>query len=319
MVKINAGMNEINSAEKAIDLHRIDMNLLLAFDVLMKTRNVTEASKKLFVSQSAMSHTLKRLRELFDDPLLVSASGVMQPTPRALALEPELRDCLANLEKILNPQSVFDPGLASNCFTLGSTDYVEYVFLPPLIEKISRLAPNVNIRLKRFDLGNIERHLAQGDIDIAISLKGRGKGRSTVSRSLIDEKPVALVRVDHPEIKEGLTLEQYINAGHIVIDSMEVSDIIDHRLMELGLERRIQLRAPNFLSAPIILAETDMVASLPRHIAERFIKGGRLKILPLPVELEHFELRMFWHQLQDKDPAQQWFRAQIQRVADGLL
>lgn len=302
-----------------IELHRVDLNLLVAFDVLMREKNVTNAAKQLFVSQSAMSYTLKRLRALFDDPLLIPTRYGMQATPRALDLEPAVHECLKTIQLALTPQLEFTPAESHHRFVLGSTDYTEYVFLPPLMSHLAQVAPGVDICLRRFELSEAESHLENGDIDLAIRFRGEAISKHINIYALADEMPVVLLRRDHKTVTDTLDIEQYATLAHIAIDSMELTEDIDRKLAEVGLNRRVQLQAPNFLSAPVILAESDMIATMPRFIAERFIRGGRLKIMSLPVELGSFPLKMFWHQLKERDPAQQWFREQIKKIASSLV
>ncbi len=301
-----------------MDLRRFDLNLLISFDILMKERNVTRAAKRLFISQSAMSHNLRKLRSQLDDPLLVPTSGGMRPTQRSLELEGPIREMLMNIQWNLNPPVQFEPLSSKQCFVMGSTDYVEYVFLPPLLRHLKRVAPGVNIHLKRTDINATEEELERGTIDLAIQRVGQQFSSGVQQTQLLQESTVALLRADHPSVREELTMADYIQLPHIVVDSLQVLEKIQDALGQLSKAMRIQLHAPNFLSAPIILSESDMIATLPRLIAERFIMGGRLKILSLPFELETFDMQMCCHRLLEADSAQCWFREQITEVAAQL-
>ncbi len=302
-----------------MDLRRFDLNLLLAFDALMRERNVSKAAKRLFVSQSAMSHSLRRLREGLGDALLVPTKGGMQATPRAMELEPRVRGLLLDIEYTLSTPIAFDPSRSQQRFVLGSTDYVEYVFLPPLINHLSHVAPGVDIVLKRFDHRETDLHLAEGDIDVAIDLQQREVASGVESSLIANDHPVALLRVDHSQIENELSLERYASLPHVVVDSMELSEEIDSVLAREGLSRRVQLRSPNFLSAPQMLATTNMVTALPSHIARCFTRGGRLQVKPLPIEVGVFPINLYWHRILNDDPAQQWFRQQLLNIGGQLL
>lgn len=302
-----------------MDLHRFDLNLLLAFDALMRELSVTKAAQRLFVSQSAMSHSLGRLRKHLDDPLLVAVKGGMKATARAAELEPLVRAILLGINHALSTPQQFDPASSRHRFVLGSTDYAEYVFLPPLMQRLAGLAPNVDIELKHFDANKISQHLAEGDLDVALRLFSPEPMSGIYTEQVMVETPSVLLRVDHPAVKGGeLSLEQYVSLPHVVIDSLELTAEIESILARHGLARQVKLRTPNFLSAPIILAETDMLATLPLNIANRFIHGGRLKVVPLPMELAHVPINLCWHSVLHNDPAQQWFRQQLLEVGREL-
>jgi DNA-binding transcriptional LysR family regulator len=300
-----------------MNLNDVDLNLLFAFDVLMEEKSVTKAAQRLCVSQSAMSHTLRRLRGLLDDPVLVSSLGGMRPTPRALELIDPVRQALALLDRTISPPAIFDPGVNDTCFALGSTDYVEYVILPPLIKRLAKIAPNIRIQLKRFMPDEVEECLEKGMLDLVIRLQQHCSKRLQAHK-LLQEMPVVLVRVNHPDVGDFMTPDLYCTLRHVVIDSFEMSSRVQQIWQDHGIERTVALRSPNFLSAPLILAESDMIATLPLKIARMFTRGGRLKIVPFPLLVSEFNLEMVWHTLLEKDPSQCWFREQVIAVAAEL-
>ena len=297
-----------------MNLNDVDLNLLFALDVLMEETSVTRAAGRLCVSQSAMSHTLARLRILLDDPVLVPARGGMEPTRRALEIIGPVREALALLHTALSPPTRFAPETSDASFILGSTDYVEYVVLPPLIKHLAKVGPNIRIRLKRFKPADVEEHLEKRELDVVIRLQQVISNRLR-SSLFIRESPVVLARIDHPGVEATMTREAYCRLRHVVIDSVEMSDRIQQQWNVHDMERTVALRSPNFLSAPMILAESDLIATLPLKIARMFVRGGRLKIVPFPLPVGQFDLEMVWHPLLEKEPQQQWFREQLQIVA----
>ncbi len=300
-----------------MNLHGVDLNLLCAFDVLMKERSVTRAARRLCVSQSAMSHTLRRLRDLLDDPVLVSTQGGMLPTPRALDLIAPVREALGLLDRTITPPANFEPATSTLCFVLGSTDYVEYVVLPPLIKHLSKIGPDIRIRLKRFNPETVEEHLERRDLDLVIRLR-QESGKRLQAVHFIHENPVVLLRSNHPEVGEAITSGQYCSLRHVVIDSFETVSRVNNFWKEQDMQRNVALRSPNFLSAPLILAESDMIATLPLKIARMFTRGGRLRIVSCPLPVGEFVMEMVWHSLLEKDPAQVWFREQLLYVGNEL-
>lgn len=300
-----------------MNLNGVDLNLLLAFDVLMEERSVTRAAQRLCVSQSALSHTLRRLRVLLDDPVLVATVRGMQPTPRAEELINPVRQALNLLDRTISPPANFQPESSTACFTLGSTDYVEYVVLPPLIKHLEKIAPGVRIRLIRFVSEDVELSLERRDIDLVIRLQQKPNKRLRTAPFMRDLS-VVLVRMDHPEVDDAMALELYCCLRHVVIDSFETGSNVPKILQNHNVSRNVALRSPNFLSAPVILAESDMIATLPLKIAEMFVRGGRLKIVPCPLPVGEFDFELVWHSLLEKDPAQIWFRQQLLHVAAEL-
>lgn len=299
-------------------LREFDLNLLVAFDCLMRERSVSKAAQALYLSQSAVSHSLNRLRDKLGDPLLVATKGGMLPTARALELEQPIREWLTAIEQQL-AEKTFDAKTSRVQFVLASSDYVEYAFLPSLVERLSLSAPQTDLMLKYIEPGNIDQALARGEIDAAVRLFSTENRRDIVSEKIAVEEPVVLMKKEHPRLSGfHLDLQQYLSEPHLVINSMELSREVEVILTEQKLQRRIQLQVPSFLSAPIILAESDMLATVPTYIARRFIQGERLKIASLPLQVGYFPVMLSWHKFKDLDPAQQWFRQQLVAVGQEL-
>ena len=300
-------------------LRDFDLNLLVAFDCLMREKSVSKAAQALYLSQSAVSHSLNRLRDKLGDPLLVATKGGMLPTARAIELEQPVREWLTAIEQQL-AEKTFDAKTSQARFVLASSDYMEYAFLPSLIKQLGSSAPQVDLMLKYIEPGDIDQALARGEIDAAVRLFNTKSRRDIVSEKIAAEEPVVLMQKEHPRVPGfHLDLQQYLSEPHLVIDSMELSREVESLLSEQQLQRRIQLQVPSFLSAPIILAESDMLATVPTYIARRFIQGERLKIASLPLQLGYFPVMLSWHKFKDQDPAQQWFRQQLVAVGQELV
>ncbi len=150
---------------------RFDLNLLRNLDALLKERNVTNAAHLLELSQPAMSNSLRRLRELFDDPLLIRTSEGMTPTERALALQPIVREVLATVEQAVQPQTNFDPATSDKTYTLGMNDYGATILLPPLLRHLTRLAPKIRLRTRHYAHGSQYDDLSSGAIDLSITIE----------------------------------------------------------------------------------------------------------------------------------------------------
>jgi DNA-binding transcriptional LysR family regulator len=305
------------------NLRTFDLNLLVAFDVLMRELNVTRAAEQMFVTQSAMSHILHRLRQQLDDPLLVKTPTGMKPTERALALIAPVRALLSEMEQLIQPPLEFEASTSQRRFVLAATDYLEFLLIPALTEAVDQIAPSIDLHVKRTEATFPVAQLENGSLDVVLGF-GSVLNPPTHLRcqTLFDDEMVCVVRQNHPIISAAPSLEDYIAVPHMLISWKGTpAGIIDQYLQEMGLERRIKLIVPNFLSAPLIVAQTDMILSLPYKLAKRFTKFVPLEIFPVPIQLPAYDLVMIWHPLHDKDPAHEWLRDKIMAIGrniDGL-
>jgi DNA-binding transcriptional LysR family regulator len=299
------------------DLRRFDLNLLIAFDLLMQEQNVSRAAARMFVSQSAMSHILQRLRQQLEDPLLVKTPAGMKPTQRANALTGPVREILRDVEQLIQAPEPFDPATSRRRFVIAATDYMDFLVVPPLIEKVCQKAPQINFHIKRTEVPFPERELENGELDVVLGFEAILKPATYLNcdRLFEDRMTCLLRRTDSNDEKRELSLDEYVAMNHILISRTGTRiGLIDEWLEERGMERRIALIVPHFLSAPFIAAKTDMVLSLPLRIAEQFIGLAPLKILPVPISLPDYALVMIWHPLREQDSAHRWLREQIQSV-----
>jgi DNA-binding transcriptional LysR family regulator len=297
-----------------IELHNFDLNLLVAFDLLLEERNVSRAAERMFVTQSAMSHTLQRLRQQLDDPLLVKTPAGMKPTERALSLVEPVKSILRDIKRLIHAPEVFDPLESSRRFVIAATDYMDLLVLPRLIERITLIAPGVDIQVKRTELPFPEAELEHGDLDVVLGFDTILKPAAYLNKAkLFDDRMTCVVARKDPVGKmKALTLEEYVSRKHMLISRTGTRvGLIDEWLAERGLARRIALIVPHFLSAPFIVEKTDMILSLPERIANEFIELAPLRILPVPIELPAYDLVMVWHPLREPDPAHRWLRDQI--------
>jgi len=303
------------------ELHNFDINLLVAFDLLMEEKNVSRAAERMFVTQSAMSHTLQRLRQQLDDPLLVKTPAGMKPTDRALSLVDPVKAVLRDIKRLIRAPEEFVPAQSRRRFVIAATDYMDLLVLPPLVERITLGAPGIDIHVKRTELPFPEAALEHNDLDVVLGFDAVLKPPAYLSRTkLFEDRMACVVGRQHMIGKSGrLTLEEYVSRKHMLISRTGTrAGLIDEWLAERGLARRIALIVPHFLSAPFIVAKTDMILSLPERIAIEFIGLAPLKTVAIPIELPAYDLVMVWHPLHDLDPAHRWLRDQIIEVCRNL-
>jgi DNA-binding transcriptional LysR family regulator len=302
------------------NLRTFDLNLLVAFDVLMRELNVTRAAEHMFITQSAMSHILHRLRQQLDDPLLVKTPAGMKPTERALAMIGPIRALLSEMEQLIQPPLEFVANTSHRRFVLAATDYMEFLLIPQLSGLIGQMAPGIDIHVKRTESSFPVTQLENGSLDVVLGFESVLNPPANLNCHLLfSDQMACVVRQNHPLIRREPSLEEYVSVPHMLISRTGSNvGIIDQKLTELGLERRIKLIVPHFLSAPLIVAETDMILSLPYRIAEQFRKFAPLEIFPVPVELPAYDLCMIWHPLRDKDPAHLWLRDKIIAIGRNI-
>jgi DNA-binding transcriptional LysR family regulator len=278
-----------------INLASIDLNLLVVFDALMAERNVTRAGERLGLSQPATSNALARLRSLINDDLFIRTATGLRPTATALSLKQHLRPALQQIQAALLEQSTFNPATSDRVFAMGMSDYVEFTLLPPLIQMLQTLAPQVSVQIRSGDRQKLLALLDTGEIDLAFGLFPE-KIAWHKDHLLFQESYVCVCRHDHPVIGKSLSLEEYLAASHLLISVKEDRiGRVDTLLAEQNLKRHIALSIPHFLTAPFVLTQTDLIATLAQRIALTFAQHQRLKLLPMPFPIANFSVFMRWH------------------------
>lgn len=298
-----------------IDIKQIDLNLLIVLKVLLEESSVTKASQKLNLSQSATSHALKRLRKIFNDPLLERSSSGMLATPRALALQLSLENILFDIEKLVT-EPIFIPELARGTIRIAASDYATTVILPSVLRELSLKNPYLDIECYDWHPETLDR-LKSGEFDLCLGIVDLDTTHEFGYEHLFTEDFVSIVRVEHPIIKKGITLESYIAWPHVLItitgspiNSIKKSSKshVDRILEELGVERRVRLKLPHFLSAALIVGQTDMILTLPRRIALIFASIAKITIFDPPIDLGQYDYMQIWSKKSDHIPFQMWLR-----------
>ena len=311
----------------------LDLNLLRALDALLTTRHVTRAALAAGVTQSAMSHSLAKLRARLGDQLLVRGhvrgpeegpgsggrSVALVPTERARAIQPRLRAALGELGAILEAPR-FDPRTARRSFRIVTSDYIGIVMLRELHARLAAEAPGIDLRF--FDGHKHAEALAEGRFDLAIApLRPEDGAAGLNSRRLIDESFVCVVRRGHPLTRGKLTVQRFAASSHALIaPSGAEGSFVDTALARLGLSRRVAVSVPQFMSAPHLVGGSDLVLTLAARVAAAVEHSFGLAILELPRELAitDFTLSLLWHDRFADDPAHAWFRNVVAEVAGAI-
>ncbi|EYF05059.1 LysR family transcriptional regulator [Chondromyces apiculatus] len=303
-------MTTINSAKLAT----IDLNLLVAFDALFTERHVTRAAARMGLTQSAMSHALRRLRVLFDDPLFARVPRGILPTERAVELSVAVRRILADVERTVSDGARFEPERAERTFTLVASDYASMILLPPLVRHLAQSAPGIAISV-RAGLQNWAVPLEEGRVDLVIGIFD-SELPSAYRQQILQERFVCVVRADHPEVGDELTLEQFVRLPHALISprGISIGGYVDDELARLNLRRRVVITVPHFLVAPHVVAGTDVILTVAERIALQLADKLGLRIVKPPLDIPGFQLNQYWHERQHHDPGHTWLREQIAQV-----
>lgn len=302
-----------------LNLQNIDLNLLVALDLLLDERSVTRAATRARVTQSAMSHTLRRLRAHFDDPLLVRAGGEMQPTILAERLVHPVKVALSAVREALTPEPPFEPLTSRREFTIASTDFVETVVLPPLLNRISEEAPHVNLRVVPLQGRRVTQRLETGDVDVAISIAQDLDEGQARRRLLLRQEFACVVRRGHPSVGEELDLDTFVRLPHLLIAPRgRGKGAVDVVLEDRGLSRRVAVRTASFLLAPWIVSSSDMVLTAPRGLCEATAELFSLDVHDPPLPVPGFEIYLGWHERTHESASHKWLRALLVDVTHEL-
>ena len=303
-----------------MDLHGIDLNLLVAFDALIAERSVTRAGARIGRTQPAMSAALSRLRALLDDELFVRSPKGLQPTPRALDLAEPLSRALADIQRTLAFTQAFNPATSAASFSIGVSEHPTYVVLPQLVERLRAVAPAVTLRVRSFiardDAVSL---LDSGEVDVAIGVPATTSPGRILTTPLFEDRFVCILRKGHPCANADLTLDAFLGLSHLLVSpENDRFGRVDAALAERGLKRRLALTLPQMYAAPLLIARSDMIATVLSRVVTGSGQSDGLRILRPPVELEPVTFVMSWHRRNDVHPAQRWFRDTIGALSEDL-
>lgn len=298
-------------------LHRMDLNLLVVLDTIYTEGGITKASEKLHLTQPAISHALGRLREQFKDPLFVREGRAMVPTPFARNLIEPVRRALRGLETTLNELEQFDPRSSRRRFTVCVRDILESTLLPPLLARIGRGAPNIDIAAIQAERRELESEMAAGTVDAALDVLLPFSDDIHRKRISLD-RMVVVARKGHPRVRAGLKLSTYLQQDHILVSSRRSGPgLEDMELSRQGLQRRIRLRCQHYFAACRVVSQTDLVLTMPGHYARVANRQFGNRILPLPFEMPPLDAYIYWHANVEDEPANRWLREQLARAFAG--
>jgi DNA-binding transcriptional LysR family regulator len=297
-----------------IDIRRLDFSLLLVFLELYRHRRGTEAARKLGLTQSTISHALARLRQIFGDELFLRRSNGLEPTARAVALEPRIRAVVEAAGQLLVAEGDFDPAASEALLRIGGSDYGCAVLGPPLAARLRQVAPGITMTLRPFTRQAAYEALASGELDLAIGYFWRSMPGIEIE-PLYEETYSVLVRDGHVLTRGRLRPRVFADASHVLVSHEgDALGIVDRALEPFGLTRRVVATVPYFFAAMAIVRSTDLITTVPNRIANAHATDFGLAALPPPVPIRPFQVALAWHERSKGSAARVWASNEIRTL-----
>jgi DNA-binding transcriptional LysR family regulator len=302
-------MSELSTSE----LRRLDLTLLMVFLGLLRHRKALDVAAELGLTQSAISQSLKRLRDIFGDELFLRRPQGMEPTATALALEAPVAAAVDALRGALGAAKSFDPATATGLVRVAALDAEQAVLIPPLAARLSRLAPGLTLSVLPLARGAALEALAEGRADLVLGyvwdLPDAISGEPLYDESfLVAGRPEALPHAPH------ISLDDYCAADHILISpGGDLRGVVDDQLAAMDRGRRVVLGLPAFLPALAAVAASGALVTLPARVAQAFAAGFGLVTAEPPIAVRSFPVCVFWHRRNDRDPKLRWLLEQLIR------
>ena len=290
----------------------LNLNALVALDALLTEHNVTRAAKRIKITQPAMSQTLARLRELFDDPLLVREGRDMVRTPRAEAMLVPLSEALQSVERAVQLGMGFEPATSKRVFRIAMTDLHLTMVLPGLLRELGAHAPHVRVEAEAMSMSGLPARIASGETDLAVGFLLRSTDELCTETLLTDDF-VCIVRRGHPLARrKRVRLEDYARHHHLSNTPVGfVPRALSGPAMGFGTHTHIRASLPSLLALPAVVRSTDLVATVPRFLLRAPVDMEGIVVLEAPPELPKVAHSMWWHPRFERDPAHAWLRQHV--------
>jgi LysR family nod box-dependent transcriptional activator len=298
---------------------KLDLNLLVVLNALLDERSISRAAEKLFLSQPATSNALARLRQFFNDDLLVSSGRQLILTPRGRELVEPVREVLMRIDSTIATQPVFDPRTETRAFTLLVSDYSAAVLIPPLLQTLYCEAPGLRINL-RDQIGRPDEALEQGEADFLV-IPAQYLSKEHPSAALFEEDYLCVTWEGNSRVRDVLTFDDYIGCGHVIATFANSNPLptFDGWFIEsFEVTRRVEVTVPSMTALPSLVVGTDRIATVHRRIALRAQQTLPIKVWEPPPKIPRLVQMLQWHKHRTDDPAISWIRDKIISVAAGV-
>lgn len=294
---------------KHISMATIDLNLLKTFLAIWEHRSLTVAADRLHLSQPAVSHALRRLRDVFDDPLFVRGATSMEPTDAAIRLHGPIEHALVTIHGALMMYSHFEPKTVERTFRISMSDMSQLYVLPTVMVVLAREAPNIRLEVHQMPIEQLGMALRKGDIDIALGYLVE-PSEECIYEGLLEDEFICLLRKDHPLQADELSVEDIRALRYVHVSSNITGHGLtaDTAFRKADIQREIALKVPNFTIAPEVVATTDLALILPRAIATHINRNQGYRLLRLPIELPSISVGLYCHSRFLSDAGIAWLR-----------
>ena len=289
---------------------KLDLEWLSVFDEVFKTASVSKAAERLGMPQAAASTALIKLRTHFGDQLFSRTARGMLPTPFAQSIQPSLRAVLDHLEQAHTSRAMFDPLQAQRTFRINMTDISEIVLLPALLNHLRKVAPGIQLDIEKITTDSV-RKLQDGEVDLAVGFMPQ-LDAGFYQQVLFAQNFVCLVATRHPRIGQRLSKAAFSRESHVLVSSSGTGHaIVDKVLERAGVQRHVALRVPSFLGVARIVAETELIATVPMRYGQVMAQREPVRLLPVPHVLPQYDVKQHWHERFHTDPGNMWLRRTI--------
>ena len=293
---------------------RLNLNLLRVFAAIYRNGTLTRAAAQLGLSQPAVSHGLKQLRDTFEDELFVRSVDGYRPTRKAEELAPPILEALESLQGVLEVTRRFDPATASKTFKLSVSDYSSHTILPRLSHLIHEQAPGVRCMVSQISYEGVKEQLQKGQIDLAVVAR-QSSSLKDGEALVLQETACCVVRDDHPRVGKRLDLATFTREKHVIVNLYgQLHSWVDTKLEEMGRTRDVKFVVPYFNAVPEIVSTTDLIGTLPRRLAEQAAGHYALKLYAFPFDFPPVHFVMCWHPRRERDVELRWLRGAISEI-----
>lgn len=304
-----------------MNIHKLNLNLLIALDALLTERNITRAGNKLFITQPAMSNALRQLREIFQDALLARKGNDLVLTPKAQELLPQVKNLLELATKIFTNQQ-FEPSTSNRIFKIGMTEYADLILMPSLYKCLAESAPHARLEIKHLNLFQEEKMIESQEIELGLGLFcEQPKLFSFPHDILFKDRFVCVATAKHPLFQKELTLENYLQASHVcfAVYDKTASFVTDSVFKNSGHVRNVTLRVPLLWSALQTIEQSQLIATIPERIAYEATRTLKLTMKTPPLEFPEPIFTQLWHPKYENDAGHRWLRSLIKKIVCNCL
>jgi len=301
-----------------LNLKQLDLNLLSIFHAVLEAGTLTSAAAQLNLSQPTVSAGLAKLRTLMGDELFVRSNGRMLPTPRALQMKEPLARIFQSIQSDILSTAGFEAATDKGVFTICLSDIGELEFLPRLIGRLALSAPDVSVRSIISDPKTLSEAMDRGEIDLAIGYFPDLKTAVFNQQVLFTHGHSCIARRDHPIIRGELSVAQFAQARHLAVcQETRMFDVVEQAMAQHAIERHVALTISHYVNVPLLVSQSDLIATIPKPLASSFAEIYPLSIFEPPFSIPKLEIKQVWHRRFHNSARLAWLRGLIANMSQN--